>query len=372
MQTEQIIWTKQSGWNQQPVLLHPQCVFVFFHVDLIHEDERFQQIRTFYPNAHLLYCSTAGEIGYNQMMDETILVTALQFEHTQVRVWEEHLSSFSESKACGTHIAQALKDESLKAVFILSEGSITNGDHLVEGMRENLPENTIIVGGMAGDAGRFQKTYVGLNHLPGEGNIVAMALYGERIEVKTGCEGGWTAFGPIRTITHSHETTLFTLDNQPALEVYKRYLGDRAKELPSAALRFPLCLYMPNGKKLVRTILRINEENASMTFAGSVPKGIKAQFMLASNEEIIEGAEIAAKESLGSTDPDVVFVVSCVGRRIVLGERTEEELEAISRVYPNQPAVFGFYSNGEIAPMHEDGYVVLHNQSMTITTLTEK
>jgi hypothetical protein len=60
-----------------------------------------------------------------------------------------------------------------------------------------------------------------------------------------------------------------------------------------------------------------------------------------------------------------------VGRRLVLRQRIEEEVEAVREVLGGAPVMTGFYSYGEISPLNPSARCALHNQTMTVTTLTE-
>jgi hypothetical protein len=126
---------------------------------------------------------------------------------------------------------------------------------------------------------------------------------------------------------------------------------------------------------VVRTILSVDEEEKSMTFAGDVPIGCYARFMKANFDRLIDGAVGAARtshEAIGSGPVDLALLVSCVGRRLVLGQRVEEEVEGVREVLGGGAVLAGFYSYGEISPFTPSARCELHNQTMTITTLAER
>jgi len=214
---------------------------------------------------------------------------------------------------------------------------------------------------------------------PTKGNIVAVGFYGDRLEVGFGSSGGWVPFGPLRRVTRSQANVLYELDGHSALELYKKYLGDQAEGLPGAALRFPLSITTEKGRHLVRTILSIDETHQSMIFAGDIPHDARVRFMRASYEDLVDGAAQAAEESLrtnggtngGLQDADLAICIRCVGRKIVLGQHTEEETEIVRETLGDRPAITGFYSYGELAPMEASRWCELHNQTMTITLMKE-
>ncbi len=209
---------------------------------------------------------------------------------------------------------------------------------------------------------------------PESNRIAVVGLYGERIKVGFGSLGGWDPFGPERLVTRSQGNILYELDGQPALALYKKYLGDYAKDLPASGLLFPLSLKTENNESIVRTILGVNEAENSLTFAGDMPHGVQARFMMANFDRLIDGAVGAAQTSfdaIGGTTPDLALLISCVGRKLVLKQRIEEEVEGVQDILGQGTALAGFYSYGEISPFNPSAKCELHNQTMTITTLSE-
>jgi hypothetical protein len=372
MKIEQCIWSAETHWSTKtPSLASAQLVLCFIGIDLKNQNDLFSDLKSAYPSADIVFCSTAGEIAGDQILDQSAVCTAMHLEKTQIKVHRQTIRHTDDSFACGQALAEAMKAEDLKSIFILSEGTITNGDYLIQGVNQNTEKNVLVTGGLAGDSGRFTQTFVGVNEVAQPGVIAAIGFYGDSIQISHGSQGGWTEFGPVRTVTSSDKNVLFTLDNINALELYKRYLGERADELPGSALLFPLCILGEDGSMLVRTILNIDEATGSMTFAGNIPTQAKVQFMMANFDHLIEGAEMAAAQNDKIEHPELAILISCVGRRIVLGQRTEEELDAVIERIGEQTTYCGFYSNGEISPLKESVTCALHNQTMTITTFKE-
>jgi hypothetical protein len=252
---------------------------------------------------------------------------------------------------------------------------MVNGSDLVRGMNESLPSGVTISGGLAGDGPRFEKTLVGLDENIQIGNIAAIGLYGDHLEVSYSSRGGWDSFGPDRKITKSKANVLYELDGKSALSLYKKYLGDLAAQLPGSALLFPLAIRVgEHGQPLVRTILSINEAEQSMTFAGNMPEGAYARLMKANFDRLIDAAAGAAETCLiafDKTPPQLALLVSCVGRRIVLGQRIDEEIDSVRDEFGKETALAGFYSYGEISPLGPTAGCELYNQTMTITAFRE-
>jgi hypothetical protein len=328
-----------------------------------------------YRKSIVIGCSTAGEILGTQIFDESVSAAIVRFDHTDLRLASAPARSVEDSFTAGQEIARQLNDSRLKGIFVLSDGLHVNGSELVRGLNSKVSPSVVVTGGLAGDGDQFRRTWVLQDRRPQPGFVTAVGLYGDRIQIGHGSKGGWDRFGPERCVTRSKGNILFELDGRPALQLYKEYLGDRAVGLPATGLLFPLALRSDesDAKSLVRTILAVDEREQSLTFAGDIPEGALAQLMKANFDRLVQGASEAASSTKLSTDGGpctLAIAISCVGRRLVLGERTEEEIEATLDVLPKGTRQIGFYSYGELSPF-ATGTCDLHNQTMTLTTLSE-
>jgi hypothetical protein len=326
-----------------------------------------------YPRAHLLGCSTAGEILDQSIHDGRIVVAVCQLEASRLRSTAVPIGSSTASNEAGRAIASQLGSPDLRGILVLSDGLQVNGSELVLGLNATLPSHTVVTGGLAGDGDRFQRTWVLRNRTPESGWISAVGLYGDRLTIGHGSKGGWVVFGPERVVTRSKGNVLFEIDGKSALGLYKLYLGELASGLPANALLFPLGLRRERTSevKLVRTILSIDEQAGSMTFAGDIPEGSWVQFMRSNLDQLVDGAGEAARLAASQVASQVLAIaISCVGRRLVLGDRAEDEIEIVRDSLPPQSHVVGFYSYGEISP-YASGPCELHNQTMTLTTISE-
>ena len=328
-----------------------------------------------YPQSMVIGCSTAGEILGTQIFDESLSAAIVRFDHTDLRIASAPAEFPDDSFKAGQYIAQQLHDSRLKGILVLSDGLRINGSELVRGVNSAVATSVVVTGGLAGDGDRFRRTWVLHDRRPKTGFVTAVGFYGDRIRIGHGSKGGWDRFGPERRVTRSKGNVLFELDGRPALQLYKEYLGDRASGLPATGLLFPLALRANESdtKSLVRTILAVDEREQSLTFAGDIPEGVFAQLMKANFDRLVQGASEAASSTKLSTDGDpctLAIAISCVGRRLVLGGRTEEEIEATLEVLPKGTRQIGFYSYGELSPF-ATGTCDLHNQTMTLTTLSE-
>jgi hypothetical protein len=350
-------------------------VLVFGARKFAEDDQRVQELTRAYPTSHIAGCSTSGEIFGSSLSDDSLSVAVLRFEHTRLANVCAPVRSPADSFHAGDVIARQLEHPSLRGVLVFSDGLKVNGSELVRGLNTVLPASVVVTGGLAGDGDRFQRTWVIKDGKPAEGFVSAVGFYGDRVRIGHGSKGGWDVFGPERLVTRSKGNVLFELDGKPALPLYKEYLGDRAAGLPATALLFPLELRRDaaDSTRLVRTILSVDEATQSLAFAGDIPQGYLAQLMRANFNRLIEGAAASAlmtRQTCKFDGPCLAIAVSCVGRRLVLGERTEEELESTLETLPEHSRQVGFYSYGEISP-YSTGHCDLHNQTMTLTTIAE-
>lgn len=352
-----------------------QLVLAFGASECIIKPAVYAHLKSLYPKADIVFSSTSGEIIDDDVYDDSIAVTAIQFEKTQIRSFSIGLEKHIDSYETGKMIMKELNGEGLNSIFVISDGTKINGSELVAGFNENNSNQVPVTGGLAGDAARFAKTYTGLNSVPTEGNIIGIGFYGNDLLIGHGSFGGWDEFGHERTITRSDKNVLYEIDGKSALDLYKEYLGDYVNELPGSALLFPLSLKMEESESpLVRTILNVSEADKSMTFAGNMPEGSKVRLMKANFDKLIEGSSNAATYTftgIKDTKAELAILISCVGRKLILQERTAEEIEAAKEIFGRDTMITGFYSYGEISPLNPNPRCELHNQTMTITTFTE-
>ena len=377
---EQMNWTPSNGWlsevSTNAAEFLPQVVLIFGSRQALSEKERLNDVRKKYPSAQLMGCSTSGEILGTSVLDDSLAVTAIHFEKSFVKSSFLEIDTPSDSYAAAEKLASSLLDETLRHVFILSDGLNVNGTELVRGFRKALPETISLTGGLAGDGSDFTTTCViDADGVPRSNRISAIGLYGSEWEIGCGSFGGWDSFGIDRKITRSKENVLFEIDGTPALELYKSFLGEKASELPGSGLLFPLSLRTESDQMpVVRTILAVNEEDQSITFAGDMPNGGFVKFMKANIDRLINGAIKAAEISMQSESrsPELAILISCVGRKLVLKQLVEEEVEAARDILGKDTVITGFYSYGEISPFSNGAQCELHNQTMTITTFSER
>lgn len=376
MRVEQFHWCRASGWTPrlETHLATPSVVLSFGSPAALLETDALAELRRAYPGAHHFGCSTAGEIRGTTVSDDSIVATAIEFAVSRVEASCVRVEDSAHSYEAGAALATALPGNGLRHAFVLCDGLAVNGSELVKGLHSRLPNDVTVTGGLSGDGARFKQTLVVWDGVPRTGLAAILGFYGDELHVGYGSLGGWDPFGPERMITRSSGNVLYEVDGRSALALYKTYLGEHAAGLPATGLLFPLSLRAGEDEPgVVRTILAIDEEAQSMTFAGDVPQGSYARLMKANFDRLIDGAVGAAKRSrvTAQSSTQLAILISCVGRKLVLGQRIEEEVEGVRGVLGPAAILAGFYSYGEISPFTPSARCELHNQTMTITTLSE-
>lgn len=377
MKTVQLVKHKNSDWKYigQEIKLNAPLVLVLGNRYMLEDANIYQDIKTLFPDGQIVFGSTCAEISSNDVNQQSITITAIEFEKSTFVIKTSNIKNNNQdSYKVGQDLIQQLPKDNLKHVFVISEGSFVNGSKLTQGMNSVTQNNLLITGGLCGDDDRFEKTIAGYNENPKEGQLIAIGFYGDTLEVTFSIYGGWTPFGPERVVTKSDDNILFELDGQPALDLYKTYLGDKAKDLPGAALLYPLNVKVQiDDQPIVRSILNIDETNNSVILAGDIPENAKVQLMMTNVDNIANASERAAKQAMNlrQNKPELAMLVSCIGRKLVLDQRVEEEVEEVIEVIGQDTTISGFYSYGEIAPFDGEISCQLHNQTMTITLISE-
>lgn len=361
-------------WENDIEEFDADLVLGFGARQILEDKEIYAKVRGKFPTAQIALCSSAGEIFNTKVLDNSLTLAALQFNSTTIVSHSINIKDFASSFSAGTALISKFDQKDLAYVLVLSDGALVNGSDLVRGINETTKKKIVVTGGLAGDNADFHHTLTGLNSVPEQGVIIGIGFYGDKIRIGNGSRGGWEKFGLDKTVTKSEANVLYEIGHTNALELYKKYLGpEDAAKLPASALLFPLFVTLPGtDEQVVRTILSIDNEKGSMTFAGDIPQGTNVSFMKANFDKVITAASEAATDTLETAgEPDFALLISCVGRKLILQTRVEEEVEAIDDIFNHKTLLSGFYSYGEISPLMNGGACQLHNQTMTITTFTE-
>jgi hypothetical protein len=345
-------------------------IFVFGHINSLKSYNHFSLLKSKYPDANIVGCSTAGNILDTTIDKYEVIATAISFDTAKVKVFSTHL--FQKSISQDTFdLVNSIEKEGLKHLFILSPGLI-NGSEIVEGIK--VDKNITVSGALAGDEDKFESTYLFFNEKKGSDLLIAICFYGDSIHTSVGCDTGWNEFGATRVVTKSKKNIIYEIDNKPAIELYEKYLGNSIDSLPNSALRFPLSIRdsINDENEIILVMMDINSDK-SLVYAGNIKEGSIIKLMKTNVSNLLEGASLSAKRVKSYNEKESLsLVISCAARRSVLKQFSEEEVEVVKEILPLKTQIIGFYSYGEIAPFsNELSKSLLHNQTMTITTIYE-
>jgi hypothetical protein len=366
---------KNGSWEAVDTITDKESVSlvtVFGETEEFVKNEHYDYLRGRYPKAHITGCSSSGNILGAEISESTMVATAVKFDSAHVVLKSASFEVGEDIKEVSQRIADQFENDGLRHLFLLADGLNVNGSELAKGFNEimSVPKT----GGLAGDGARFEQTWVIADGYAQQRSIAALGFYGDSLTIGSGCFGGWSEFGTFRKVTKSSANVLYELDGRPALDLYREYLGEYASELPISGLRFPLSIKEnADSHELIRTLLGINEEDKSIVFAGNVPEGWTARLMKPNIDLLVEGAGKAAEiANMQNGKSALGLVVSCVGRKLVMSQLVDEELEAVAQELGENVQLTGFYSYGEIAPFADSiNTCELHNQTMTLTVVYE-
>ena len=215
----------------------------------------------------------------------------------------------------------------------------------------------------------MQGTYVFTEAEISRLGVLALVMDGSRIETKGLAVSGWKGIGTTKTITRAEGNVVYTIDDEPALDVYSHYLNINMGDDQTLAAEYPLLVMRDDGTFVLRAAMLINPDK-SMVYAGTVPQGSKVQFSMPAGTEIIDFAIenlSRFKESVPNVDAVVLF--SCKARNLALGPMVEDEISAIHKLW-GMPLV-GLFTYVEIGPTTL-GRCDFHNETLSLVTLREK
>ena len=368
----------QNQWSEpfDPAMdSESTMILVFFESTLV-IDKHLETIREAFPKSKILGSSTSGEIQNGEINDNSIVCTVIKFAHTRLKLISSPVN-FETSAEVGRSISNSLASPELKNILLFTEGLDIDGSDLVKEMHQTLSEKNCTVpisGGLAGDGDRFINTFVVFGTEVKTHHAVALGFYGDHIQVFAGTGTGWDPFGPARVVTKASKHTVYEIDGIPALKLYREYLKEDAQNLPVSGVLFPLGVSWGKNENIVRSVARIDEANQGLIFASRIPENTKVQLMHSNVMKLIDAANHALDNchlDFTNGDPTFALIVSCIGRRMIMGQKTEDEIEIIRDRLPLHSEISGFYSYGEFAPTASKQND-LHNQTMTLIVFQER
>ncbi|MFH1114932.1 MAG: FIST N-terminal domain-containing protein [Pseudomonadota bacterium] len=320
-------------------------------------------------------CTTDGEISTGGFGTDSAVLAGVVTDQIQFHVVSAQGLGKDPLEA-GRRIAVKLPPE-VSYVQIFSDGLTGNGCAILRGIASVLGEDVPIAGGTAGDAGRFRQTWQFHGPRVLTDSVTAIGFTGD-FTVGTGVSSGWSPVGTVKIVTRARANVVYELNGEPALDVFKRFLGRHADKLPAVGVEYPLGIVSKPGAPgeeeyhLIRATMSVSREEGSISFAGEIPEGAAVRLTCGDNDSILKATEEAVRRALaglGAARPRMVFFYSCMARRIVLGRRTKEETEVLYRTLNKRLPLIGFYTYGEYCRLRAGGPSLFHNETATVSII---
>ncbi len=345
-------------------------------------------VHSLLPQIPVIGCSTDGEISGDGLSVDSICCMLLSSPRISAKATVVDSLTNQNSQTCGRSIAEQLKSEKSRILFLLPDGLTGNGSQIIRGAQKILGSQFIIAGGTAGDQGRFQQTWQISNGKAYSGALVGLMLESEApLDIGFGVLSGWRPIGLAKEVTHAEGNIVYKIEDETTLDVYMTFLGEKGTQLPAIGVEYPFGLVDQSGcvdeqglrmgeeYLLMRAPMSVNHNEGWVQFAAEIPQGSKIKMTMARSNDIIEASREAAKRATQNMQgkPEAVFFFSCMARKLVLGRRTNREIEVAQEMIGRDVPLIGFYTYGEIANCGEKKPTCrFHNETATFLCLREK
>ncbi|MCB4799220.1 FIST signal transduction protein [Neotamlana laminarinivorans] len=373
MKVQQIL-LKEDNWKVQleTIGFSASLFLCFVSTSFKYKENVLKYLKNKFPQSVLVGCSSGGEISEIAVSDKSLSLTAISFQNATFKKVAINVNDVNSSEKAGYTIGRQLNSEKLKHVIVFGDSENVNGSDLVTGLKSNL-QNVSVSGGLASNALGLSDTFVLNNYNIVNKTVVAVGFYGDNLIIGNASRGGWGSFGIERLVTKAEKNILYEIDGVPALTFYKKFLGDKLyRGFKSPDLTFSLSMRTSdNLSRVVRSIKGVNEADQSLILGGNIYENALLRLMKFNADRLINGAEASAKAANKHSETGLAILISCIGRKNFLKQLVEEEVEVVRETLGERVSLTGFYALGEIGPYDDLSPCELHNQTMTITTLSE-
>lgn len=351
----------------------PQAGILFTGIDFDHA-LILQEIQKAFPNIQLIGGTTNGEISsVLEFQQDSITLMLFASHHIQIQAGVGYNVSQNPLQSSQNAIAQAkAKSASQPKLCITFPESLTSsGAVILEGLQQSLGKIVPIIGGMTADDYTFDQTYQFFQDQVLT-DAVPVLLFSGDLLVSYGVASGWTPITPKSRITKVQGNVVYEIENQPALEFYRHYLGGE-RFLTHYAIH-ALAVYEDQENFYMRAPNGYDLEAGSLTFFGDIPDQAIVQITDASRENILAASQVAIQKALShypGTEPTTALLVSCAARRRILGTLTPQEYQLTKTHLPQNLSCCGFYAYGEIAPLDQHNSAKFHNKTFVTLLMGE-
>lgn len=349
----------------------PNAAVIFSSVDL-----ELQELVSFLQTIKIqaFGCSSCGEFLYdtnNQVITEGGVVCLMMtlipesFDITQFNGLGR--SSFELGNNIGKWAGERFEKP---AILILGSGLETDGEQLVRGIQHVAGNDVSMFGGLAGDDTQFKETFVFSEEKLENNGAIVMALNTSQYIIQGLATSGWVSIGADKIITHAEGNIVYTIDGQPALDVYKDYLNVSDTDLPEIGVEYPLLIKKPGAQDVLRAVINVDREKKSLIFAGTVPNGAVVTFSSSPGFEIIESTRNKVNEFHNhNEEADLLILFSCMARHNALGPTISEEIDEAWHNWAKP--LIGFFTYGEIGNNY-NAACDFYNETFTMVSIKQK
>jgi hypothetical protein len=317
--------------------------------------------------------TTAGEIIDSEVMEKSTVVMLLNINKAHYKIFTE--ASADTYKVSNDLALFAKASFTNPSVVVISSGLTIDAEQIIKGFQD-VDKNTPLYGGLAGDDLTMKGSFVFSNNYDTATGLIGLVLDGDKINVKGLATSGWDNIGIEKTITKSVGNVVYTIDDEPAVDVFVKYfqftesIDNTAEIIAANFAQYPLQLTKENGNTVLRAPLMVDIESRALIFAGGIPQGSKVKFSVQPGFDLIE----KTTERISALKPimpqaDALIMFSCKARHMALGPMTGDEADMIRGIW-NKPLI-GFFTYGEIGTA-KDSSCDFHNETCSMVILQEK
>jgi hypothetical protein len=342
-----------------------------------------KEIAQAFPGLDLIGCTTDGEmssvLGFQQ---DSLILMLFCSDDVGIEIGIGHEVSKDPIAAAHQAVQQANQNHDQPKLCILlpasyiADGTTTNGELILQGLKQALGENVLIIGGTAGDQYRFKNTYQFFRQEVLNDTLPILVFYGD-ILFSHGIGCGWEPLGSASVITKSEGTVLYEVDGKSALEFYQDYLGDRSPtaENPLAVFEGDSASADLSDRYYMRVPTTCDRSNGSINFLGNVPEQSTIKMTDINRDEVVAASKTSFQMALDNypgTEPEAVLIFSCCCRRWLLGTRAKQEYQLVRNTVSQNIPIAGFYTYGEFAPLESGGETYYHQETFVTLLLGTK
>lgn len=252
-----------------------------------------------------------------------------------------------------------------------------SNDELIRGLTDASAHDIMIAGGVTGDPADFTGV-VFTKEVSSTSGLLALILDQDKFSICGLAVSGWKPVGTSKKITKCEGVWALTIDNEPAMQVIQRFLGNdmvisttQASGLLPSDLGYPLQFERASGNAIMKPALFFNPADQSVMIAGGVNEGDHFRFSLPPDfdviDKVVESTRISKEKEM--PDADVLMVFSCVGRLGTFGPLISTEIEGLASTW-GKPMI-GYFSLGEFGKLDE-GRCEFQGTTVSWVALKEK